>query len=545
MKKTLTVYVSPLEMDSVAHRLVELPMEQGKLAALLLELNTGSPLYTEVSDFCGREYLEEHLPEDMDLTELNLLAEKLASLEPVQEAAFEGLVRMDLDKGTMELPLCRLIDLANSADCCHVAPGVENDEQLGHFYVDNDFPVIPPGLPEEVYEVLDYAAIGHWPKGQNGGGRSLHLRRLCGTAHRPGCELLAVPLWAADGGDESMKHRLAPLLEGMEMGKSEHDWLEQRLESMTAKEELLFRGAMQIESPRDIQTTIKILQGLDHYQLLYGAEDDVLLGRFVMEHIHTPTHAARGYLDPEIVGAAYREHGSGSFVENHYVERLNPDRPLPEVNPNVPLSITGEYAIRVKLVSRNNMEGVWIGFPDTGEYMDTAHPDELLLGLDALQAETLDQCMAVDVDCVLPQITDILNQYDSAGELVRHAIDFGYVWAEQGQGEPHWMEKWQCVMELEDCHRLDLALDLAQNLHCYEFIPRGVDLAQYGMDLARKEGVLGQDPLLIQCFDSVAYAQHHMAKYGLSATDHGYAARNEQEIIYEYSQPEHEPEMTM
>ena len=124
-----------------------------------------------------------------------------------------------------------------------------------------------------------------------------------------------------------MKQRLVPLLEGMEMGKSEHDWLEQRLESMTAKEELLFRGAMQIESPRDIQTTIQILQGLDHYQLLYGAEDDVLLGRFVMEHIHTPTHAARGYLDPEIVGAAYREHGSGSFVENHYVERLNPDRP--------------------------------------------------------------------------------------------------------------------------------------------------------------------------------------------------------------------------
>ncbi len=77
MNKGFTVYVSPLEMDSTAHRLVELPMEQEKLDALQLELNTGSPLYTEVSDFCGREYLEEHLPEDMDLTELNLLAEKL------------------------------------------------------------------------------------------------------------------------------------------------------------------------------------------------------------------------------------------------------------------------------------------------------------------------------------------------------------------------------------------------------------------------------------------------------------------------------------
>lgn len=169
MNKGFTVYVSPLEMDSVDHRLVELPMEQEKLDALQLELNTGSPLYTEVSDFCGREYLKEHMPEDMDLTELNLLAEKLASLEPVQEAAFEGLVRMDLDKGTMELPLCRLIDLASSADCCHVAPGIGNDEQLGHFYVDNDFPVIPSGLPEEVYEVLDYAAIGRKARMEEGG----------------------------------------------------------------------------------------------------------------------------------------------------------------------------------------------------------------------------------------------------------------------------------------------------------------------------------------------------------------------------------------
>ena len=101
MNKGFIVYVSPLEMDSVDHRLVELPMEQEKLDALQLELNTGSPLYTEVSDFCGREYLKEHMPEDKDLTELNLLAKKLASFEPVQEAAFEGLVRMGLDKGTM------------------------------------------------------------------------------------------------------------------------------------------------------------------------------------------------------------------------------------------------------------------------------------------------------------------------------------------------------------------------------------------------------------------------------------------------------------
>ena len=158
MKKTFSVYVSPLEMDSSLGRLTDLPIEQEKLNRLLLELNTGQPLY-----------LAGHLPEDMKLTELNLLACKLADLSPQQGTAFEGLVRMDLDKGMEELPLNRLIDLANSVDCCHVVAEAGNDEQLGHFYVDNDFPVLPAGLPEEVYELLDYGAIGRKARMEEGG----------------------------------------------------------------------------------------------------------------------------------------------------------------------------------------------------------------------------------------------------------------------------------------------------------------------------------------------------------------------------------------
>ena len=159
MKKTFSVYVSPLEMDSSLGRLTDLPIEQEKLNGLLLEMNTGQPLYVEVSDYCGRDYLAEHLPEDMKLTELNLLA----------YASFEGLVHMDLDKGMEELPLNRLIDLANSVDCCHVVAEAGNDEQLGHFYVDNDFPILPAGLPEEVYELLDYGAIGRKARMEEGG----------------------------------------------------------------------------------------------------------------------------------------------------------------------------------------------------------------------------------------------------------------------------------------------------------------------------------------------------------------------------------------
>ena len=66
-----------------------------------------------------------------------------------------------------------------------------------------------------------------------------------------------------------------------------------------------------------------------------------------------------------------------------------------------------------------------MGFPDTGDHMDAAHPDELLLGLDELHAETLSECIVLEADCCLPQLEEIPDQYASAGELVRHAIDFG------------------------------------------------------------------------------------------------------------------------
>lgn len=219
-----------------------------------------------------------------------------------------------------------------------------------------------------------------------------------------------------------------------------------------------------------------------------------------------------------------------AYIRRSAAPKHQPDKNLSE------LPTTGDYAIRIKLASRSNMEGVWIGFPDAGEYTDPHYPDELLLGMDAMQAESLNECIALEVDCCLPQLMDILSQYDSASELVRHAIDFGYVWAEQGQGEAYWMDKWQAVLELEDCHRLDQALDFSQNLQHFAFIPRGVELGRFGFELAVKSGIIDRDSFLSKCFDGKSYAEWYIQKHGLSATDHGYVAWNGGELRYEYPQ---------
>ena len=265
---------------------------------------------------------------------------------------------------------------------------------------------------------------------------------------------------------------------------------------MTEKEKILFQGAMELEKPQEIGHVMRIASQLDCYDLFYGAGDEAALGKFVMESIECSSDAARPFLNAEHLGAAYHQSQNGAFCNGHYVRNIKLADPFVEEDPTLQ-PVAGDYAIRVKLASRSNMEGIWVGFPDSGEYIDSNHPDELLLGLDSLQAESLSECIALEVDCCLPQLTGILDQYDSASELVRHAIDFGYVWAEQGQGAPHWLDKWQAVLEL-----------IAEN-----------------------------DPMLNSY--GAAYAEANMGQYGLSTTDHGYVAWNGGERRYEYSQPEH------
>lgn len=97
------------------------------------------------------------------------------------------------------------------------------------------------------------------------------------------------------------------------------------------------------------------------------------------------------------------------------------------------------------------------------------------------------------------------------------------------------MDKWQAVLELEDCHRLDQALDFSQNLQHFAFIPRGVELGRFGFELAVKSGIIDRDSFLAKCFDGKSYAEWYIQKHGLSATDHGYVAWNGGELRYEYS----------
>lgn len=113
------------------------------------------PDFTVVDYSCEQDYLNELLPKNASLDELDYLARRLSDISDVEKAAFEGVVKME---GVPDL--IKLINLTYNLDNCNVVFGVHNDKQLGKFYVDNEFVTELEEVPEKVLQYIDYEKVG-------------------------------------------------------------------------------------------------------------------------------------------------------------------------------------------------------------------------------------------------------------------------------------------------------------------------------------------------------------------------------------------------
>ena len=120
----------------------------------------------EIED-CGEfPFLFPTLQSGEDFPTLNALAEQLAGLSKPQRTAFEGLVRLQ-DGSPMEPDA--LIALTEQAKHCHVVPEATNDASLGRFYAENGFLTELDGLPDKVFELLDFQLLGRRIREAEGG----------------------------------------------------------------------------------------------------------------------------------------------------------------------------------------------------------------------------------------------------------------------------------------------------------------------------------------------------------------------------------------
>lgn len=170
-EKLFSVYLTSTDYSKLAYAKLDLPASPWELldAQDKVRLPEGDSLYLEITDYRDFEVLRSSLVcSATNLLELNDLAERLSRLNGIQHIAFEGLVRVELQKQEPITLKC-LRDLVESVDCCHVVESVMSDGQLGRFYAENGFVPEVEGLPDAVFELLDFEKVGKMARMGEGG----------------------------------------------------------------------------------------------------------------------------------------------------------------------------------------------------------------------------------------------------------------------------------------------------------------------------------------------------------------------------------------
>jgi len=317
----------------------------------------------------------------------------------------------------------------------------------------------------------------------------------------------------------------------------EREWIRERLETLSVREGYTLAAAAMRHPPEDTGEAVERLRSLEDYGICFPAGNYEQLGGLYLRLDSDIPKDVLPYVNLDHLGRMYEDEHPGLFVGQCYV--VYPDgSPVPGCQEKkcTPLLDDG-WSVKLKLASPAVPEGVWLRLPDYSEQA-YGHSIEAALAMDALNVKSLEECTLLDARCILPEAGDLMAQYSSIEELFQDGSNLGYAMGEQGQGEEHWMEKFFAALEREDCRTLKFALDISQNIRCYEWVScKG--LADFGASYLRGEG-MSEEIIQSGGVDLEGYAENLLETAGfmLTRNETGYIARNNREFIREFTAPD-------
>ena len=327
----------------------------------------------------------------------------------------------------------------------------------------------------------------------------------------------------------------------------EQDWLRMRLSTLSAREGIVLAAAAQADLPEDAVQALNQLQSLDEYRVLLDAGSYEALGRrYLLNDTRMPKDALP-FADLEAVGRQYEDKHPGLFIGNCYVQYPETP-PEPVYRPGLALPDDEGWSVKLKVASPAVPEGVWLRLP--GPFEDGCEDTvEEMTAIRELRVKRWDECSLVDAKCVLPEAGDLMAQYSgNVADLIYDGVELGYVLDLKDQGSSSFTEKYAAALELEGCRNLKLALDISQNLNCYDW-EQYADLEISGMALLLDKGV-SEELIRASGIDLAGYKAHLLEQEGYTPTEDGedYIRRNANEFSYQFStpaQPQEEPGMTL
>ena len=316
--------------------------------------------------------------------------------------------------------------------------------------------------------------------------------------------------------------------------EQERRWVQERLETLSVREGIILAAAAQRDPPEDMAQAINCLQLLDHYEVRVNAGSYEALGLAYLRNETRMPKNALPFVDLEQTGRYYEDQHPGLFVGNCYVEYPR-NAPQPAYQgQGSPLPEDDGWSVRLKVSSPAVPEGVWVSLPDFLDMDDTFQSEWLTLR--ALHVQRWSECALLDAQCILPEAGDLMEQYGDLADLLYDGQELGYVLAERGQGSPAFMEWYAAALELEHCRNLRFALDISQNLRCYNCVS-SADLEASATGLLLDAGI-SEELIRASGIDLAGYKAHLLEEEGYTLTREGtYIRRNDEEFYYSYSTP--------
>ena len=317
----------------------------------------------------------------------------------------------------------------------------------------------------------------------------------------------------------------------------ESTWIKQRLDELTAKEAILLHGAIAANPPDCGRETIDLLANLPEYELCYPADNPRQLGEFLAREEYAMDDVLLTYLDLDKLAGRYMEEHPGRFAGGAYVYHSSNDGWHYD-GTNLEQLEDKDWSVKLLLASDQNPAGVWLKLPDYEE-ISNGRPDEIRIALDALGVRTIENCRLLEAKCILPEVRNIAEYYDSLADLIYDGQNLGFALDERGQGMPHFMEKFAAALEYEGCRTLADAVDISQNLSCYDLISEK-GLHDYAMRELQRRGYFQGESFLTDCFDFEVYAADLLEHQGflLSKDEKSYITRKDTPFVPVHDYPE-------
>ena len=319
----------------------------------------------------------------------------------------------------------------------------------------------------------------------------------------------------------------------------QRDWIEARLDELTPKEQMLLRGAVQEHPPQNGQELIELLINLPEYRLCFPVQNKQQLGEFVAREECGVRPEYMDYIDAEKLAERYMAEHPGVFTRKAYVEFPPERQSVRHYDGGSPEWLQDDdWSVKLKLASPQRPDGVWIKLPDY-ESVEDGRPDEIVVALNALGVHKIQECTLLEVKCILSEAGNIAEQYESLADLIYDAQNLGFMLDERGQGEPHFMDKFAAALEYEKCRTLAEAIDIGQNLSCYDYIP-AAGFRAYAIEELGHVGGMKMNPMLEECFDLDSFAADLLERHGLYETsdERGFISRNDREFVPTHENPE-------